>query len=354
VTSAHPVLLDQVHRDLLDLGPTADVESIISRHAPLLSVPERDALVQRVIARRDGLGPIEELFADPDVSEVMVNGPGPVWIERHGKLEPQALVLSRDDIDHLVERLVAPIGRRVDRSSPCVDGRLADGSRLHIVVPPVALDGPYITIRRFVLRTLDLAAFAGAEAANQIRDAVLRGENIIVSGGTGAGKTTMLNAVATLIEPTSRIVTVEDSAELRLPHPHVIRLEARPESAEGVGLLTIRDLVRNALRMRPDRLVVGEVRGGEALDLVQALNTGHRGCLSTVHANGPLDALHRLETLALLSGDGVPLEALRTQIANAVDFVVHVERGSDGKRQVAALARVCGPAEVDLVWEASR
>ncbi len=341
-------LVDAVHRDLLD-DDDLDPDAAVVRRAPLLPTPVRADVVRKVNARLAGLGPIEEILADPEVSEVMINGPGPLWIERAGVIERAGLVLDRDEIDHLVERVVAPIGRRVDRRSPCVDGRLPDGSRVNVVVPPVALDGPYVTIRRFVLRELTLEAFADAKVAALIGEAVAAGANIMVSGGTGAGKTTLLNAVAGLVDGNARIITVEDAAELRLPHPHVVRLEARPASSEGVGELTIRDLVRNALRMRPDRLVVGEVRGNEALDLVQALNTGHRGCLSTIHANGPVDALHRLEMLALLSGEGIPLTALRAQIAAALDLVVHVERGDGGDRRVSEVAEVTGPAEVRVV-----
>jgi pilus assembly protein CpaF len=217
---------------------------------------------------------------------------------------------------------------------------------VNVVIPPIALDGPCVTIRRFVLATHALEAFADPDVCSQLRGCVAAGANMVVSGGTGAGKTTLLNAIAATIDPSERIITVEDAAELQFPHAHVVRLEARPASAEGVGELTIRALIRNALRMRPDRLVVGEVRGDEALDLVQALNTGHRGCLSTVHANGPVDVLRRLETLALLGGAGLPLDAIRTQIAAALDVIVHVERGLDGKRRVSQIAEVVGPCEV--------
>ncbi len=343
-------LIGRVHRVVLDGGVDTDIGSVVRELAPLLSLDERRSIVKRVAARRDGLGPLEQILADPDVSEIMINGPGQTWVERHGLLERHPLSFDRDEINHLVERLVAPLGRRVDRSSPCVDGRLADGSRLHVVVPPIALDGPYVTIRRFVLRKVELSSFINVAGRLILEEAVDGGANVLVSGSTNAGKTTLLNAIATLIRDDVRIITVEDAAELRLPHPHVVRLEARPATAEGVGLLTIRDLVRNALRMRPDRLVVGEVRGGEALDLVQALNTGHRGCLATVHANSPLDALRRLETLALLAGEGIPLEALRTQLGDALDFIVQVERLADGHRRIAEISAVTGPAQVECVW----
>lgn len=352
-STGHPnldLLVDLVHRDTLDQGVgDADLERIVTRHAPLLSAAQRDDITSRVEARVSGLGAIDVLLADPDVSEVMINGAGPVWIERSGEISVTELVLDRAEIDRLIERIVAPIGRRVDRRTPWVDGRLSDGSRVNVIVPPVALDGPYVTIRRFVLRKLSLLDFASAEVADLIVGAVEGGANILVSGGTGAGKTTLLNAIATVIDRSARIVTVEDSAELALPHPHVVRLEARPESVEGVGLVTIRDLVRNALRMRPDRLIVGEVRGEEALDMIQALNTGHAGCLSTCHANGPVDVLRRVESLALMAGSGLPLAAVREQLSAAVDLIVQVGRGRDGARQITSVAEVTGPETVSVV-----
>jgi len=332
-------LVDRVHAHLLD-DPDADAGDLVVRFAPLTSAAVRREVVRRVDARRFGLGPLDGLFSDPDVSELMINGPGPVWVERGGRLDRSPVDLDAGELDRLVERLVAPIGRRVDQRSPCVDGRLTDGSRVHIVIPPVAIDGPYVTIRRFVLRSVGLAAFADATVVALLRDAIRARRSILVSGGTGAGKTTLLNAVAAEISPGERLVTVEDAAELQLRHPHVVRLETRPESAEGVGLLTMRDLVRNALRMRPDRLIIGEVRGGEAFDLMHALNTGHRGGLSTVHANSPADAVRRLEGLAVMGGDGVPLEAVRTQLRAALDMVVHVGRGSDGERRIESIADV--------------
>jgi len=332
-------LVEGVQRHLLN-HPDDDPAEVLSGFPPLLSRADRADVLRRLQSRREGLGALDELLADPRVSEVMVNGPGPVWVERYGQLSRSELALDRSAIDHLIERLLAPIGRRVDQSSPYVDGRLADGSRVHVVVPPIALDGPYVTIRRFVLADVDLGAFLPDEGATELAAAVRRRENIIVSGGTGSGKTTLLNAMAALVAPSERVVTVEDAAELRLPHPHVVRMETRTASAEGVGLVTMRDLVRNALRMRPDRLIIGEVRGGEAFDLMQALNTGHRGCLSTVHANSPRGALHRLESLAVVGGDGVPLDSVRRQIAEAIDLIVQVERGCGGDRRVVNMAAV--------------
>ncbi len=346
-------LVDVVHGDALDRGANraadVDLERLVMHHAPLLSASQRLEVSRRVASRVSGLGALDDLLADPVVSEIMINGPGPIWVERHGEIHATDIHLDRDEIDRLVERMVSPTGRRVDRRSPWVDGRLADGSRVNVIVPPIALDGPCITIRRFVLRRLSLDSFAGAEVAEMVSEAVRNGANMIVSGGTGAGKTTLLNAIAGEIDPRSRIVTVEDSAELALPHPHVVRLEARPASVEGVGLVTIRDLVRNALRMRPDRLVVGEVRGGEALDMVQALNTGHAGCLSTCHANGPLDALRRIESLAVMAGEGLPLPAIRQQISAAVDLVVQVARTRNGSRRIMSVAEVVGPDEVRVL-----
>ncbi len=332
-------LVAAVHRLLLE-HPDADPADLLVDLAPLVTADRRAAIIGEVEARRSGLGALDRFFADPTVSEVMINGPGPIWIERHGRIESTEVELDRAEIDRLVERLVTPIGRRVDQRSPCVDARLADGSRVHVVIPPIALDGPYVTIRRFVLRTVELEAFVDGAGVGILCDAIATRRSVVVSGGTGSGKTTLLNAIAAHICANERLVTVEDAAELQLRHPHVVRLESRPESAEGVGLLTIRDLVRNALRMRPDRLIVGEVRGEEAFDLMHALNTGHRGCLCTVHANSPIDALRRLEGLAVMGGDGLPLDAVRAQLWSAIDVIVHVERGSDGSRNVTSIADV--------------
>ena len=292
------------------------------------------------------LGPLSGLAADPTVTDVLVNGDGSVWVERHGALVATGRRLGLAEVELLIERIVTPLGLRVDRSSPVVDARLPDGSRVHAVVPPVAVDGPCLAVRRFSVRPLPLAAWCGEPVAELLAAAVTAGWNLVVAGGTGAGKTTLLNALAGCAPPAERVVTVEDAAELRLPQPHVVRLEARPSNAEGVGEVALRDLVRSALRLRPDRLVVGEVRGGEALDLLQALNTGHVGCLATVHANGPADALRRIETLVLLAGVGLPLGAVRAQLAAAVDAVVHVARGANGARRVTAVAEV-GAATAD-------
>ena len=281
---------------------------------------------------------IEPYLRDPSVSEIMVNGPGPVWVERLGRLEATTTILDIETIELLIEQTVAPLGRRIDRSSPMVDARLADGSRLNAVVPPVAVDGPYVTIRRFSVRPVPLDDFAPAGVVSALRWAVAARCNLVVSGGSGAGKTTLLNALATSIAPGERVVTVEDAAELALASDHVVRLEARPADSDGVAPVTIRQLVRNALRMRPDRIIVGEVRGAETLDMLQAMNTGHEGSLSTCHANSPADAVSRLETMVLLDGGAVPLAAVREQITAAVDMVVHVSRRPRGQRRITSLA----------------
>ena len=306
--------------------------------APLLAPADVAAVATRVRDRATGLGPLEPLLADPSVTEVMVNGPGPVWVERQGRLAPSGVVLDGRTVEQLVARVLAPVGARADRASPLADARLPDGSRVHVVVPPLAVDGPCITIRRFGARSVPLAAFVGEEGARLLGRAVVERRQVLVSGGAGAGKTTLLNALAGHIPAGERVVTIEDAAELRLPGDHVVRLEARPPSAEGAGAITIRDLVRAALRMRPDRIVVGEVRGAEALDMVQAMTTGHDGSLSTVHATSPADALRRLETMALMGAD-LPLRAVREQIASAVDLVVQVARRADGSRAVVASKR---------------
>jgi len=336
----------RVRRRLLAAAPGASVPDLVAdlvaEEAPLLGDTARAGLVRDVLADVSGMGPLRRLLADPDVTDIMVNGPGPVWVERCGRLERVDLVLDAGTIEHLIEKAVAPLGLRVDRSSPFVDARLPDGSRVHAIVPPLAIDGPCLTIRRFGARPLPLSAFAEGPVVELLTWAVRAHCNLVVSGGTGAGKTTLLNALAGCIGSDERVLTVEDAAELRLPGPHVVRLETRRANAEGAGGTTMRDLVRNALRMRPDRIVVGEVRGAEALDMLQAMNTGHEGSLSTCHANGPDDALRRLETMVLMDEVRLPLDAVRTQLHSALDLVVQVARGADGRREVVAVAEVLG------------
>jgi len=329
-------LLDEgLHSDL-----TSQVALLVHSEGPLLGDAARRDLVAEVVGDVAGLGPLEPLLADPDVTEVMVNGPSGVWIERDGAIHRTDIRLDAPAIEHLIEKVVAPLGLRVDRASPFVDARLADGSRVNAVVPPLAIDGPYVTVRRFGARALPVDVFCSPAVGALLTWSVHARCNVVISGATGAGKTTLLNALAAHIGGRERVVTVEDAAELQLPGEHVIRLEARPANAEGAGEVTIRDLVRNALRMRPDRIVVGEVRGPEALDMLQAMNTGHEGSLSTCHANSPADALRRLETMVLMGDVGLPLAAVRDQLSASLDLVVQVARGTNGRRMVVEAAEV--------------
>lgn len=314
---------------------------MLREEAPLLAAARANAVLDELVDEVGGLGPLQPLFVDPEITEVMVNGPNRVYVERSGQIERVECVIDASTIVRVVERVIAPLGLRVDRASPMVDARLADGSRLHAVLPPLALDGPCVTIRRFSVQPVPLQSFGLDQSACDFLGAIVRGGwNVVVSGATSAGKTTCCNALATFADSAKRIVTIEETAELALRQPHVVRLEARRANAEGAGAVEVRDLVRAALRMRPDRLIVGEVRGGEALDMLQACNTGHDGSLSTVHANSPADALARLETLALFAGVALPLAAVRAQIASAIDAVVQVARGREGRREVVAVSEV--------------
>ena len=292
------------------------------------------------------LGPLEALLADETVTEIMVNGPHRVYVERHGRLELTDMQFTDDaSVMAVIERIVAPLGRRIDESQPYVDARLADGSRVNAIIPPLAISGPTVTIRKFAKRALTTEDFIRFgtwthNAAEFMRACVIMRKNIIVAGGTGSGKTTLLNLLSGFIPETERIVTVEDAAELKLQQPHVVRLEARPPNIEGRGAVTIRDLVKNCLRMRPDRIIVGECRGGEALDMLQAMNTGHDGSLTTIHANSPRDALARLETLVLMAGFDLPLRAIREQIASAISIIVQINREKDGSRKVVCVSEI--------------
>ncbi|MBQ3746984.1 MAG: Flp pilus assembly complex ATPase component TadA [Kiritimatiellae bacterium] len=294
------------------------------------------------------LGPLEDLLADDSVSEIMVNGPDKVYIERGGKLQLSDCQFTDDaSVLSVIERIIAPLGRRCDESQPYVDARLADGSRVNAIIAPLALSGPTITIRKFSKKALTPADFIRFgtwthNAAEFMKLCVWLRKNVIVAGGTGSGKTTLLNLLSGYIPHSERIITVEDAAELRLQQPHVVRLEARPPNIEGKGAVPIRDLVKNCLRMRPDRIIVGECRGGEALDMLQAMNTGHDGSLTTVHANSPRDVISRLETMVLMSGMELPSRAIREQIASAVDIIIHESRLSDGSRKVTAITEVTG------------
>ncbi len=322
------------------------VYELVDREAALLGSGDREALSARVLRDTVGLGPLEDLLADPTVEEVMVNGPSQVYVERRGRLEPvDAAFADEEELRNAIERILAPLGRRIDELSPMVDARLADGSRVNAVIPPLAIDGPALSIRRFGAsrpgprELLELGTVSEGQLAS-LEESVAERRSVLISGGTGSGKTTLLGALSGFVSPQERLVTIEDAAELRLKRRHVVRLESRPAGVEGRGEVTIRDLLRNALRMRPDRIVIGEVRGAEALDLLMALNTGHRGALSTVHANSPTDALARLETLALMAGLGLPHEAIADQVRRGIDVVVHLERLADGSRCVTEIADV--------------
>lgn len=326
------------------------IAALVAAEAPLLGDVARAGVVREVLAEVQGLGALEPLLADPEVSEIMVNGPGRVWVERSGVLERVNISLETGAIEHLVEKIVAPLGLRIDRSSPMVDARLPDGSRVNAIVPPLALDGPCVTIRRFGSRAVPLERFAPSSVVQLLTWAVACRYNLVVSGGTGAGKTTLLNALAGCIGTDERVITVEDAAELQLPGDHVVRLEARPANAEGAGGTSVRELVRNALRMRPDRIVVGEVRGPEALDMLQAMNSGHEGSLSTCHANGPDDALRRLETMVMMDEVRLPLPAVRAQLHSALDLIIQVGRYQGGQRRIVAVAEV---AETEAAQDSS-
>lgn len=319
---------------------------IASREKEIPEQYDRLELKKAVLDAALGLGPLEDLLADPDITEVMVNGPQKIYVERGGRIHRSAKTfLGKDEILTAIERIVGRIGRRIDQSSPTVDARLLDGSRVHAIIPPLALDSPTITIRKFPKKQIkvdDLLRFKSLTQpmAEFIRLSVIATKNMVISGGTGSGKTTLLNVMGSFIPDGERIITIEDSAELRLPQEHVVRLETRPPNVEEKGEVTIRDLVRNALRMRPTRVVVGECRGGEALDMLQAMNTGHDGSLTTVHANSPPDAIRRLENLVLYAANDLPLRAIRELIFSAVHLIVQISRFPDGSRRVTSISEV--------------
>ncbi|MBO8126924.1 MAG: CpaF family protein [Firmicutes bacterium] len=324
------------------------VISVVQEEAPDLPRAQRSKLIDEVISEVLGFGPITGLLEDESVSEVMVNGPKQVYVERRGRLELTDVTFRDDNhVLQVIDKIVSPLGRRIDESSPMVDARLPDGSRVNAIIPPLALNGPTITIRKFSKDPLtvdDLIRFGtlNEKMAEFLEACVKARLNIVVSGGTGSGKTTTLNVLSSFIPPDERIITVEDAAELQLRQEHVVSLESRPPNIEGKGEVTIRDLVRNCLRMRPDRIVVGEVRGGEALDMLQAMNTGHDGSLTTGHANSPRDMLSRLETMVLMAGMDLPVRAIREQIASAVDLIIQQARLRDGSRRITHITEVQG------------
>jgi pilus assembly protein CpaF len=343
-----PAAVASMPHDLL----IADLERLVSEIATerriQLNGREQRVLASELVHDIIGLGPLEPLLEDDSINDIMVNGPYRTFIERRGKVE-MANIRFRDaaHLASVCQRIAAAVGRRVDESSPMVDARLKDGSRVNIVFMPLALDGPYLSIRKFGRKVIDFAKLIEFKAltppvAKVLEIAGRARLNVIISGGTGSGKTTLMNAMSRLIDPGERIVTVEDAAELQLQQPHVVRLETRPASLEGKGEITQRDLVRNALRMRPDRIIIGEVRAGEAFDMLQAMNTGHDGSMSTIHANTTRDALTRVENMVQMGNMGLPSKAIRTQIAGAVDLIVQVERHRDGGRRITQVTEVCG------------
>ena len=334
---------DEVRRTIEEM-----YDQILVQEGTILTRQERQRLFEQIVAEILGFGPLEPLLADESITEIMVNGAQKVFVERKGKLEKTNLVFESDDhLMRIIDRIVSPLGRRIDESSPYVDARLPDGSRVNAIIPPLALNGPTLTIRKFSKTPLsveDLVRFGSItpEAIEFLKAVVIARLNVIVSGGTGSGKTTFLNVLSGFIPGDERIITLENAAELQLRQEHVVTLESRPPNIEGKGEVTIRDLVINCLRMRPDRIVVGECRGGEALDMLQAMNTGHDGSLTTAHSNSPRDTLSRLETMCLMAGMDLPMRAIREQIASAVDLIVHQERMRDGTRKIVNITEVQG------------
>jgi pilus assembly protein CpaF len=326
--------------------PTPLVEAEVRRLAPLCSPEERLVLSDRAIAHLRGLGELDAYVRDDGIDEVLVNSGSEIWIDRDGVLQYVGS-LGTDRVDLLIERVLAPLGRRVDRTSPIVDARLADGARVCAVLPPVAVDGPALSIRRFRRRILPLEAFTDGVGVVLLHELLDARCNLVVAGATSSGKTSLVAALVSEVDPSQRLVIVEDTAELPLRHAHTLRLEARPPTVDGPGAVDLAQLVRTALRLRPDRIVVGEARGDEVLALVQAMNTGHDGSISTCHANGPTDALLRLESLVLQAAPTWPLVAIRHQLARSIDVVIHVERATDGARRITELAEVIPPSPAD-------
>jgi pilus assembly protein CpaF len=361
---AYQELKSSIHRkliDRLDLSTVSEiapdqlsgtikavVEGLISAVGIPMTRVERERLILEIQHETLGLGPLEPLLQDPEISDIMVNGAGQIYVEKHGMLEKTDVTFKDDEhLMTIIERIVSKVGRRVDESSPLVDARLPDGSRVNVIIPPLALDGPSLSIRRFGIDPLRMANIIAYNSLTEDMaitfDAMVRARlNILISGGTGSGKTTLLNILSASIPDTERIITIEDSAELILQQEHVLRLETRPPNIEGKGTVSQRDLVRNALRMRPDRIIVGEVRGGEALDMLQSMNTGHDGSISTIHANSPRDALSRLETMVLMAGFELPSRAIREQAASALNVIIQTARLSDGSRKVVKVSEVTG------------
>ncbi|MEA4938358.1 MAG: CpaF family protein [Christensenella sp.] len=356
-------LRDRVHHQVVDALNKRDekhgggasetetrniIEGALEQHAASMARPERNRIAQEIFDSIRGLGPLEKLLADDSISEIMVNGAKQVFIERKGKLiQTDVSFYDNDQLLNVIDRIVSPLGRHIDEANPMVDARLPDGSRVNAVIPPLSLKGPLLTIRKFSRNPLTIENLVSFGSLNfkmaAFLEACVKGKlNMVVSGGTGSGKTTLLNVLSAFIPYDERIVTIEDAAEIQLQQKHVLTLEARPANLEGAGQITIRDLVRNALRMRPDRIIVGEVRGGEALDMLQAMNTGHDGSLTTGHANSARDMLARLETMVLMAGMNLPMSAIRQQIASAIDIIVQQARMRDGSRKIVGIHEVVG------------
>jgi len=349
----------------MDVSRTAEVrgtiremfDAILQEESIVLGRKEREALFEQIVAEILGLGPLEPLLADETVTEIMCNGPNKIFVERKGRLQRVNVAFeSNEHLMRIIERIVAPLGRRIDESSPTVDARLKDGSRVNAVIPPIALCGPTLTIRKFFKKPLtieDLIRFGSVteESVEFMRACVVAALNVLVSGGTGTGKTTFLNVLSSFIPADDRIVTIENAAELQLRQEHVVTLESRPPNVEGKGEISIRDLVINALRMRPDRIIVGECRGGETLDMLQAMNTGHEGSMTTLHANNTRDSLSRVETMVLMAGMELPHRAIREQVASAIDLIVQLERMRDGSRRVVSITEIQG-MEGDVITTA--
>jgi pilus assembly protein CpaF len=349
--------IDVIDKNVLMKEIGRAVESLIDEEGMPLSQVEKESLIVDIQHETFGLGPLEPLLSDPDISDILVNRYNQLYVEKFGKLQ-KLDVMFRDD-NHLlqiIDRIVSKVGRRVDESSPYVDARLPDGSRVNAIIPPLALDGPALSIRRFGVDPLKMSDILAFGTLTQSMATILEGcvktrLNVLISGGTGSGKTTLLNILSEFIPATERIITVEDSAELQLKQDHVVRLETRPPNIEGKGEVTQRDLVRNCLRMRPDRIIVGEVRGGEALDMLQAMNTGHDGSLSTIHANTTRDAMARLETMVLMAGIELPERAIREQVSSAIQVVIQLARMSDGTRKVISVSEITGMEGSTIVMQ---
>src|SRR6476646_2419654 len=361
-TTLHRELLSKIDLERLtslqDAYARTQVQNVIYDLMASINVPlsgsERERICREVLQEVFGLGPLEPLLQDQTITDILVNTHRQVYVERGGILELTNVVLKdATHLRHIIDKIVSNVGRRVDESSPMCDARLDDGSRVNVVIPPLAIDGPIMSVRRFGRTPVGIEQMLAKQAITApmlelLKSAVKARLNIVVSGGTGAGKTTLLNALSSFISKHERIVTIEDSAELQLQQPHVVRMECRPPNVEGKGAVRQRELVINALRMRPDRIVLGEVRGGEALDMLQAMNTGHDGSLTTAHSNGPRDTLARLETMVLMAGMDLPLRAIREQVASAVDLIVHQDRMQDGSRRITSITEVLG-VEGDVI-----